>query len=579
MINTGSRASAFFWGGVLGLVLTTVALQFLLRGLVVTGDEPGYIYKALSFWHTGGFHMPPARFGLEMPGFEYLVRTNADLGSAHPVLMSMIGAPLAGPFGVAGVRWIPTLCAVVSIIAVSLLLRREFESWIALLATGFMVFTLPTLPYSHLFYTELPMLMLVAASWALGRSGGRACALLAVLCALALPFVHIRSSLLSLALVGFASYPLWRRRDWHGLAAAACLCGLGAGLFAGQQIVLFGRLVAGATATFSPSFADALPRLAVQLVEFRHGLMVVNPACVLAIAGLVLGAWRRSALGVQGCTLLLCYVPPMIWGTASESWPARFWTPAMPAMAVGMAFWLAHVRGIPAKAAGAGLALTSLLNSFILLRYNGSFLEDRFGFLAGDQYSPLRDHFDIAGLLPWDSFDFTAFGIDPATALDERLLTRAGLFCLALVLAFVLNGLANQRWAKWSSWLPIVILLPLLTAMSMRPLPSEEMTMKQEDQAVVFDFSCQAPVRLIRIITPARALMVPPAYPSGLEIIAVRGDGSVRAWRAPFAPVLGLPAGQYRSIRLAASGIGAAGVWRQANFVTLAAGLRVRRCN
>lgn len=580
MNNLDNKNSLFFWG-VIFLLLAIIIVQLYLTDMPVTGDEPGYIYKALSFWHTGGFHMPMSQFALEMPQFQSLVATGANLGAEHPVVMSMIAAPLAGLFGVDGVRSLSVLCGLASVVAMACLMRREFGAKIALLSTGFVIFTFPALPYTHLFYTEMMMMMLVAESWALGRRGGRNCALLAVLCALLLPFIHIRSAMLSPTLVLFAVFPLWQQRDWRGLAAAACLCGLGGGLFLLQQFVLFGQLVAGASATFEPSLGGAFTRFSVQLVEFRHGLLTVNPACILAIAGLVLGFWRRSSLAAQAGVILLLYVPLMIWGTASESWPARFWTPVMPVMAVGMGLWLAYARGAPARTAGAILVLAAFLNSLILLRYNGSFLNNRFSDLSADAYSPFRNHFDIAGLLPWDSFDFTIVGIDPVPALDERLLIRAMAFCIVLLLAFVINGLIRtQREAKWTTWLPVAALLPLFVAAAMRPVPSSTVAISCENRAVVLNFSCPAPVRLIRIMAPVRALMVPPAYPSGLEIAAAQaGDGLTESWRAPFAPVLGIPAGRYRSIRLTAFGSGADGVWKQADFIAMTAGLRSLRCD
>ena len=75
-----------------------------------TGDEPGYTYKALSFWITGGFHMPLSRFAQELPQFKPLVDHGFYLGEGHPVFMSIVGAPFVGLFGVNGVRALSTLC-------------------------------------------------------------------------------------------------------------------------------------------------------------------------------------------------------------------------------------------------------------------------------------------------------------------------------------------------------------------------------------------------------------------------------------------------------------------------------------
>jgi hypothetical protein len=55
-------------------------------------------------------------------------------------------------------------------------------------------------------------------------------------------------------------------------------------------------------------------------------------------------------------------------------------------------------------------------------------------------------------------------------------------------------------------------------------------------------------------------------------------DNQTNTWRAPFSPVIGIPTGRYRSIRITAYGAGADGVWKEAGFVAMTAGLRTLRC-
>ncbi len=106
------------------------------------------------------------------------------------------------------------------------------------------------------------------------------------------------------------------------------------------------------------------------------------------------------------------------------------------------------------------------------------------------------------------------------------------------------------------------------------------MAVSREDQAIVLNFSCPAQVRLIRIMAPHRSLMFPPEYPTGLKISAVRAsDGKTDDWRAPFAPVLGIPAGTYNAITLTAFGSGADGIWKQEVFAPMTAGLQPLRCD
>lgn len=562
--------------GLLGLCAALIAAQFPLRHMMITGDEPGYIYKSLSFLDTGGFSMPLARFGAEMPQFQWIVASGSYLGQGHPVFMSLLGAPLLGLFGIAGLRALSTLCGLIMLAALALMLRPRFGPAAALFAAGFSAFTLPVLAYTHLFYTEMMMAMLLAASWALGRAEGRVCALAAVACALLLPFVHIRAAPLAPVLAAFAVFPLWRRGDRRGVALALGLCALGAALFVLQQELLFGRLVAGAEATFPFTLSSAFARLSVQLTEFRHGLFTVNPACILALAGLALGLCRREGLAGQAALLLAVYVPPMVFGTASESWPARFWVVMMPALGVGLAYWLLAARGLPARASGALLLLFAFVNSLILLRHNDAPLLNRTGDLTGDSLFPLHNRFDIAGLLPWDPYDFEVQGMDPAPGLDAHLLHRAMFFCAVLLAAFIVNGLTGRRW---TGWLPVAALVPLFAAAAMRPVPPGLVTVSRAKDIVALHFACPAPVRLIRLMAPDRAHMFPPEYPAGLEVTALpAAGGPARIWHAPMAPVVAISAGTYRSVRLSAAGPAAGGIWLQEDFVPLTAGLSPLRC-
>ncbi|GBR03580.1 hypothetical protein AA21952_1098 [Acetobacter oeni LMG 21952] len=547
----------------------------------VTGDEPEYIYRALSFWHTGGFRMPTSRFAQEMPEFQGIVSNGFMPIPGHPVVMSVLASPFVGLFGTGGRRVVSVICALTSVLSLACLLRPVFGSARALLVTGFVMLTFPVLPYTHLFYTDMMMMALLAASWTLGRQNRTNAVLAGVFCALALPFVHIRASLLAATLISFAAIHLWKRRDQTGLIAGAGLCLLAGGLFLWHQFALFGHLVAGADAVFTPRTATVFDRFMVHLTEFRHGLLTVSPACLLAVAGLVIGAWRRSVLAIQALVLLGVYLPPMIWGAEAESWPARFWVVVMPAMAVGMAFWLTAVRGLPARLAGAGLMLVSILNAAILLQHNSKFLDNRLALMTADTDFPFHDRFDIAGLMPWDSLDFIIFKMDTAPELNEKLLTHAAWFWSALLVAFVLNGLL--RFGKISgitTWLPVFGLLPLIFAATMRPVAASAVSITRNANAVSLNFRCPADVRLIRLLSPSRIQMIPPTYPQGLDVTTIQTtDGQTTTWAAPFAPVVGVPPGHYRTIRLTAHGEGANGIWTSGEFVALAAGIRRLRCN
>ena len=84
------------WGFGLGLVVllsVLFLLQFGLRQMPITGDEPGYMYTSLSVATAGDFSLPMAQFAQAMPRFADLVRDGFTPIAGHPVLMSVLGAP------------------------------------------------------------------------------------------------------------------------------------------------------------------------------------------------------------------------------------------------------------------------------------------------------------------------------------------------------------------------------------------------------------------------------------------------------------------------------------------------------
>gem|GEM_PF-5662272 len=563
-------------GAILALVLIA---QTQLGAMPVTGDEPEYIYRALSVWLNGNFHLPMNHFAAALPDLAPLVARGFTPISGHPVLMSILAAPLTGLFGITGARAVSVLCALIALTTLASLLRTRFTTTITLLTTALIAFTFPVVAYTHLFYTEMMLMALITTSLALAqRSPGpnlTFTSLCASLCAVLLPFIHIRAAPLAAALACIIFLPLLKPQRRHTLIPVTAIFLAGGALFLWHQFTLFGHLVAGASATFHPSLIHAPGRLVIQLTDFRHGLLSINPACIPAIAGLLIGLRNRSRLARQACLLLLAYVPPMIWGTASESYPARFWTPVMPVLGIGFAFWLARTRTLPARIAGAILALIALLNTKDLLHNNFAFLGNQMAGLTWDESFPFHDRFNIAGFLPWDSFNYTDAGMNPALALDHSVMLHATLFCTTLIAAFIIAALSETR--RWTGWLPLAALAPLFVISAMRPLAAENLAVTSTSHHTILTLRCPAPVRLVRILSPQRPKMIPPDFPSALTITTRSTTNTLSSWHAPFAPVIAIPHGTYTAITLTPTG-NTQGPWKSVQFAVMTAGYRMTRC-
>lgn len=553
-------------------------LQIRLIGMPSTGDEPEYIYRAISFWKTGGFHLPVSSFGAIFPRFQWLVNSRFSPIPGHPVVMSIMASPLAGVLGVAGLRSFSLFFTIFAFVSVVYLIKPYVGVGVSLISSFLMIFLLPGLAYSHLFYTDSTLMGLVAISWCLGRASGSILPQIGVLCALLLPFIHVRSSLVSAALVSFILVRSLHYRNYKSLLVSLAMTLVGGVLFLIHQYLLFGRLIDGASATFKPSFSGILPRVAVQTIDFRHGLLTVNPFAVVSFSGLIVAAIKRKQVALEGIIILAVYVPMMIWGTASESWPARFWVSVLPALAVGTGYALISLKGWVAKSAAGFLLLISVINSRILLHNNGKFLENRMGSLTYDEDFPWHNHVDFAPLLPWDQFNFEVFGINPALDIDYRLMTYVGLFFVFLFFLFLTNEFTKKRsFSMLTGCMSVAVIVGGLFFACMSPMKTTSYTLLKSNGDIVLSLNCASRVRAIRLLGSPRALMIPPAFPSEIIVKTVSETGEDKTWKAPMSPVIEMPWGVYKNIQIAGVGEKKYDLWKNLQIVPLTFGV-VRRC-
>jgi len=541
-------------------VSVIAAMQAFGRGLPVTGDEPEYVYYAYSFFVRHDFAMPVATFFAAFPRLAGIPPENLQ-GHGHPVLLSILGSPFVGYLGIPGARLFSVGCGLVGFVAIRRLIAGFAGINIATLVSLFIFVTFPVLAYLHLFYTDMTIMAVVAWAWLLIQSSRSASLLIATALAVTLPFLHIRMSLVAAWLVLLVVASALRktaRGRVRLIAGVACIAAAALAGFVWHQYVLFGSLIGGASTPEPVSFVGYFARLALQALDFRHGLITYNPAMILAFAGLVIGVVSRSRLAIEGSGLILIYSVCFVFGAASESFPARFWVPGMPALAVGLGLWLRHARSVSAYLSGGLLGAMSLLNLAVYLRDPVAFLGNRQASLTYDNLFDVFPYLDLAGLFPWDGFNYAAHGVEPHPEISLPILAGASAVAVLLVAAFVLEAVMRRGRRLVALLPPIVLLVPFWYAL-MRPVPASAVQVvrsggdNQQPGTILIRFCKPIDAALIRFFGQPRALMRPPSYPNEL-LVEGSSDGINFhvVERYPMSPVIVLPREPLQAIRLSA---------------------------
>lgn len=366
----------------LGLVL--FALLLAMRRQAMTGDEQRYILYAASLLRHGGFTMPVADWSVlhalaNRVGVDDLPRGGEGAVLMHPVVMSVLLSPLAALFPIDGPRLVSLLAGLGGLLALHRLCRASAGRIPALLATAVAGFSIPLLPYLHLFYMEAFVFALVAFGWWRVQRAGESASgdLLTALVLIAIPFVHLRGSVVAAALYGLLLWPSLIRRDLGRLALLVLPGVIGLGLLIGLNLAVHGA-VTGPVNTARPplpwAWTEVLP---MQLFNVRHGLLAYAPVWVLGMAGLVAGAILGNTLARQGLLLAVVAALTGVGVNPGECWPARFWVLAVPMLAVGLAFWISRERGWVMRIPGAVLVALTLANSAMFFADPNAFLDNR----------------------------------------------------------------------------------------------------------------------------------------------------------------------------------------------------------
>lgn len=376
-------------GRLLLAALVVLGAVLLGRHQILTGDEPRYLMYALAALRDGRFQMDLAEWrevyhaatGLEAVGLPM----GADgVVMLHAPYVSALLSPLALVAGLAGLRAVSLVTGLGGLFLLFRLCCGVARPGVALAASLVAALSLPLLPYLHLFYMESLLFTMVTAGWLRlqRRDRGWAGDLATALLLLAIPFVHLRGSVVAAALMLWLLGQAWRR----GRRGRACGLGLLAVLafllLVGLNLAVFG-VVTGPVNSARPPLPWEWPDvIAMQLFNVRHGLLAYAPVWVLGLAGLLAGAVRGPGPARQGLVLLLIATTTGMGVNPGECWPARFWVLAVPMLTVGLARFGELMpadlrRGWPVHLSALLLLGLTMLHSAVFFVAPNAMLENR----------------------------------------------------------------------------------------------------------------------------------------------------------------------------------------------------------
>ncbi|MDD2768534.1 MAG: hypothetical protein PHT19_07350 [Methylococcus sp.] len=440
MLSNQSKVGWYVW-----LLLTgiSLALHFLTGELILTGDEVRYLFAGVSIWLSGDLALPSQAWTDWQLG--HGLSGNIPSGSGiHSVVHMGILSPLVAFLGLPGGRYASLLfCGFAStyfVVNYQYGKGRDVFVWTLLYLAS-----MPLLAYMSLLYAEIwlaSFLFIVMAKLSKKQLSVIEIYLVAALI-MAMPFIHIRASLVALLcfvyLLAFASSnPGWLIKHYIVLLASALFSLV---LFGAYQKIIAGGLTAAAT--FSPAFDIFIDRLAVQLFSYRHGLLLYSPIALCGFAGLIVGMVRRDRFVIFLLLCLLLYVVSFVWGTASESYTARFWVFVTPILIAGSIYWWRSSFGILRWLIVLPLVSWTLINTILFEFQSHSFLENRFGSVSWDAIYYYTGKWFHPGLIAiTDPFD-APFTSQPEYPSPQNVVYFIFMIVMAMVLVGVGGSLAR----------------------------------------------------------------------------------------------------------------------------------------
>ena len=419
----------------MAIVIATVVTLHLIAGkLILTGDEPRYLFASVSAWSEGNFLMSQAHYSAWLGAHNLDINYEASRG-VHSVIHSLLLSPIATNFGLEATRW--TQLLIVSSVAALYWKYAPPESRL-----GFGIWTLlyfasvPVLPYLKLIYSEawvffLFSIVVIFSSIENKTTVQRYVLLIAIV---TLPFIHLRTVLAAFIFGLYFVHNEWNSnpKDVKNIRIMSLIVVLSLLLFGLYQLALSGSLTGTAHPTYSPTIESLLDRIAAQFFGYRHGLYFNSPMALIGLAGLILGAFKRNGFFSICLLSLSVYVVTFSWNSASESYAARFWVFAIPLFIYGSYYWLNGVESKFKWVIVTVLIGLTIFNTALFASNQNYYLENRFGSIGYEFFYDHFSHFFNLNLISAaDSYDGGLTILNPQN--NFNVLALLTLFVLGLV--------------------------------------------------------------------------------------------------------------------------------------------------
>ena len=457
------------------LLVASAAAWHYTRAVQPSGDEIDYLMMAQSLWREHDLDLRDnfARgdFNEYLSGYDHMPggarRADGRSIPTHSPGLSLLVAPVYALGGrLAGLWLLAVAASLLGLVTRALALRAGADEGAALAAWAAIVGP-PVFFYTSFLYTEVvATLALATALWLLLGRPTPAGAAAAAACLSALPWLHVRMTLLAAATGLFALAVLRGRARLAFLAVAAAM----AAAYLGYHHHVFGSVSPlaryGGNVPAPMARRTPLRTLVGLFVDGSYGLLPYAPVYLLGLAGArrLAAAPRRAAAGL-GVAFVAVLLPVLAWRNWwGASPPARFTIPLLPILAVALALRVAHApdRGL-ARWRGALLALGTALALFTFhdpgemrMVNNRNAPPAVFDALAGDvplsRYLPFPSSRAGSVAPPWEP---------PAT---EAAVMGLWVAALGALLALDAAAVRGERVNRWFGGLALPLLLSLAVA-------------------------------------------------------------------------------------------------------------------
>ncbi len=333
---------------ILTALFASLAAYFVPR-MDASGDEPHYLIMVQSLWREGDLDLRDNyaredwrefRGGPTEPHYAAPRKDGRPFPGHSPGLPFILAPVYALGGRLACAILLGAMVAGVGAIAFHIAILEGLSTASALVA-GLLAAGPPLAAYGLHIYTEAASTLALFAAFALLRFGaGAASPALAAVLACALPFLHPRMALGSIA-IAFAAFCY---RDRASVRIFAAVTALGLGVYGGFWMTIFGAPTALGVYGGVPEDAALNPVQALMglLIDRAYGILPYAPAFLavfLLRAPLAAAAEDIRRRRVEVAAVLAVLIPALFWRMwwGGQSPPARLIAPMTPFLALWVA--------------------------------------------------------------------------------------------------------------------------------------------------------------------------------------------------------------------------------------------------